>query len=1064
MMDREHIKTVLFLALTMPAILPAQGTINTYAGNDALFDDAGQPATSAHLVGPNNIAIDAKGDVYFSASGLSMVLKVTAGTGVISVVAGTGLNSGGGDGGYAVGASLDFPSGLAFDAAGNLYIVDTYASNVRKVDVYGVISTVAGGQGAAGFSGDGGPATAALLTNPSGIAVDQSGNLYIADRGNNRIRMVTAATGFITTIAGSSSTIYSGDGGPAAKATLNLPTGIAIDSTGNLYIADQNNAAIRRISTNGVITTVAGTGQAGYSGDSAQAVKAKLSAPQGVAVDSSGDLYIADAGNQRIRYVNAAGVIGTIAGSGVAGFSGDGAAAAAASFSSPVAVALDAAGNVYVADLNNNRIRKVVVGGTIATFAGTVTSIGDGGPSTQARVEPWAVAVDAAGNLYIADRLENRVRKVSPAGTITTVAGTGAAGYSGDGGPASQAALNTPSDVALDSGGNLYIADAGNNRIRQVNAATGFITTFAGNGNCCYSGTGSGGDGGAATAATLFYPTNVTVDASGNVYFTDLIKTGTSPTPLAVRRVTTDGIVHTWAGGGATTGFSGDGQSPLTAQFGPTMNIRTGPDGSLYIADQNNNRVRKVDAAGAAINTVAGNGGAVPSGNGGSALAAALGSPWSVVVDAAGNLYIGTLTTVRKVTAGGTIAAFAGNGQYSFSGDGGPATAASLAGVSGLAVDAGNNIYIADSGNRRVRQVQPGVSPAIALSPNYLTLSLATTGSTVATQTFVVSNSGQGTLNWSAAASTTGGGGWLSISPALGSTLAGQAGNTVTVTANPASLSAGDYYGQIRITSPNAAAPVQMATVRLTVQSAGEDPPSVAAGGVLNAASYSLQTAVSPGSIVAIFGTSLSDTGGVLEAPSLPLPTQMGGTSVTIGGEPVPLYAVTPGQINAMLPFDLPVNTSLPIVVTRNGAISPPQAVSVVSSQPGVFTQSANGQGVGIVVIVRADGSQVEAGNGNSAAAGDALVIYCAGLGDVSPRAVAGSPAPPSPLAQTIDPVTVTIGGVNAPVFFAGPSPGFTGLYQVNVTVPGGIPASQQAPLVLTQGGRKSATVTIPLE
>jgi uncharacterized protein (TIGR03437 family) len=174
--------------------------------------------------------------------------------------------------------------------------------------------------------------------------------------------------------------------------------------------------------------------------------------------------------------------------------------------------------------------------------------------------------------------------------------------------------------------------------------------------------------------------------------------------------------------------------------------------------------------------------------------------------------------------------------------------------------------------------------------------------------------------------------------------------------------------------------------------------------------------------------------------------------------------AVTATQINAVLPFDLAVNTSLPIVVIRNNAVSAPQPVSMVSSQPGVFTQSENGEGVGIVVIVHPDGSQVEAGNGNAATAGDAVVIYCAGLGDVSPRAIAGSPAPPSPLSNTIDPVTVTIGGVNAPVFFAGLTPGFTGLYQVNATVPTGIAPNPQAPLVLSQAGRASATVTIPVQ
>src|ERR1035441_8870426 len=589
----------MILARLLPAVLVfsgvmlAQGTINTYAGNDALFADAGKPATAAHLVGPNNMAVDAQGNVYIAASGLSMVLKVAANTGVISVFAGNGLSSAGGDGGLATGASLGSPTGLAFDSSGNLYIVDWASSNVRKVDTNGIITTVAGDGGQGGFSGDGGPATKALLTNPTGIAVDKSGNLYIVDRGNQRIRMVTASSGTISTIAGSSTIGLSGDGGPAAKATFTLPTGIAIDATGNLYIADENNRAIRRISTSGIITTVAGTGQFGYSGDNGQATKAKLAGPQGVAVDASGNLYIADSGNERIRYVNISGIITTIAGTGAAGFSGDSSAATAATFSNPVGVALD-----------------------------------------------------ASGNLYIADRSEQRVRKVAPSGTISTVAGTGQTGFGGDNGPGALALLSTPNDVAVDASGNVYIADAGNNRIRRVDASTGTITTFAGTGGCCYAGTGTGGDGGLATAATLFYPTSVAVDASGNVYFTNMVQTNTSPAPQAIRRVTCAGKIHTWAGGGTSLGFSGDGGPPLNAQFGSSLEIRTGPDGSLYIADQTNNRVRKVDPAGATINTVAGNGQSSTSGDGGQATSAGVPAPWSVVVDAAGNFYIWIKATV----------------------------------------------------------------------------------------------------------------------------------------------------------------------------------------------------------------------------------------------------------------------------------------------------------------------------------------------------------------------------------------------------------------------------------
>jgi uncharacterized protein (TIGR03437 family) len=1059
------LKRLLPSVLLSASLVLAQGTINTYAGNDAIFAGAGQPATAAQLVNPSYMAFDAQGNVYFSATGLAMVLKVSAATGVISVVAGTGLSTGGGgDGGPAVGAALGAPRGLAFDSTGNLYIADTSGCDVRKVDTNGIITTVAGA-GGAGFAGDGGFATKALLSSPTGIAVDKSGNLYIADRLNQRIRMVTASTGIITTIAGSNTTGLSGDGGPATQATFTYPTSIAVDSSGNIFVADANNVAIRKISTSGIITTVAGNGQGGFAGDGGAANKAQLGLPTGVTVDASGNLYIADSSNQRIRMVTAStGIITTIAGTGTAGFSGDGAAAAAALFSNPVAVAVDASGAVYVADGDNNRIRRFTIGGAIATFAGTTTSVGDGGPSTQARLDdPSSVAVDSSGNLYIADPGANRVRKVTPSGTITTLAGTGQTGFGGDNGPANLAILSTPCAVAVDSAGNVYIADASNGRIRRVNAATGVITTFAGAGSAAYTGTGTGGDGGMATSATLTYPTSVAVDGAGNVYLVQPVQSNTSPQASAVRRVTTDGKINTWAGGTTAIGYGGDGGPPLKAIFGTNLSIAAVADGSLYIADQGNSRVRKVDPAGATITTIAGNGQNTPSGNGGAAISAGLNPPWSVAVDAAGDVYIGSVVDVRKVAANGVISQYAGTG-WGFFGDGGPATSASVAGVSGLTLDSGGNLYLADSGNRRIRQVQPGVSPAITLSATSVNFTLATAGSTATTQTFTLTNTGQGTLNWAAAATTTSGGAWLSVSPANGSVLAGPNGTTVTVTAKPAGLAAGDYYGQIQITSPSAASQFQTITVRLTVQTAGEAPPQVSAGGVLNAASYALQTPVAPGTLVSIFGSNFTDSTNVLVATSFPWPTQLGGASVTIGGEPVPIYVVTAGQINAMLPFDLPVNTSLPLVVTRGNAVSAPEPVSLISSQPGVFTQSANGQGIGVVVIAHADGSWVEVGGANSAKAGDTLVIYCTGLGDVSPRVLAGLPVPPSPLSNTIDPVTLTIGGKNVPIFFAGPTPGFTGLYQVNATVPSGIAPSPQAPLVLSQGGRTSATITVPVQ
>jgi uncharacterized protein (TIGR03437 family) len=1030
--------------LVFSGVTLAQGTVDTYAGNDAIFQGSGRPATSAQILKPEYFAIDGQGDVYFSAPGIFMVLKV-APTGIVTVVAGNGLGRFGGDGGLATGASLAYPSGLALDSAGNLYIADSSLSNIRRVDKNGIITTIAGQTGAAGFAGDGGPATKALLGNPSGLAIDKSGNLYIADGGNSRVRMIDT-TGTISTIAGNGTFGLTGDGGAAAKATLNYPLDLAVDAAGNLYIADTYNGAVRKISLSGIISTVA----------------AQLSQPRGVAVDASGNVYVADSFHERILRIDSNGNMTRVAGTGQAGFSGDGSAATAAMFSTPNGVAVDSSGAVYVADGDNNRIRRFTPGGNVKTFAGTNTSTGDGGTSTRARLlSPFGVAVDASGNLYIADSGENRIRKVTLAGTITTVAGTGQTGGSGDNGPAISATLNSPGGVALDSAGNLYIADSGNSVIRRVDASTGNISLFAGNYKCCYAGTGTGGDGGPAIAATLFDPLSVAVDESGNVYLTDSVRFGAVVAGVAIRKVTTDGIIHPWAGGGsAGPGFGGDGGPPLNAQFGANyfFDIKTGPDGSLYVADSGNNRIRKIDPAGATINTVAGNGQIGASGDGGLATSAGLGGALSVVVDASGNLYIGGYGFVRKVTPGGTISTYAGNGQFSYAGDGGPAATASFESITGLALDSANNLYIADDDNNRVRQVQPTVSPAISLSSTSFNFTAA------GEQTFTLQNTGQGTLNWAASATTAAGGSWLSLSPSNGSILAGQAGTTVTINVNPSSLAAGDYYGQILVTSPSAVSPLQSATVRLTVQTAGEDPPLLAPGGLLNAASFSLQTPVAPGTLVSIFGSKLTDASTPQVASTYPWPTQLGGTSVTIGGEAIPLYVVTPGQINAIVPFDQPAGTSLPVVVTRNTAVSAPQQVSMVSSQPGVFTQAQTGQGIGVIVVVHPDGSQEEAGGSNAAQAGDTLVIYCTGLGAVTPRAVAGFPAPPSPLSQVIDAVTLTIGGVDVPVFFAGPSPGFIGLYQVNATIPRGISPSAQAPLVLSQGGRSSATVTIPIE
>jgi hypothetical protein len=354
------------------------------------------------------------------------------------------------------------------------YVIDDfrYASLPNATPLTGTITTYAGSTPGAGsnYGGDGGPATSALLNAPFGVAIDQSGTLFIADRDNQRVRKVTP-DGVITTVAGNGTAGFSGDGGPAISAQLNSPWAVVVDTAGNLFITDNGNNRIRKVTPDGIITTVAGNGTTDFSGDGGPATSAGISLPlaAAVALDAAGDIFIPDRGNNRIRKVTPDGVITTIAGNGSSAFSGDGGPALAAGLSA-TAIAVDPNGNIYFNSFDNNRVRKVTPGGVISTVAGNGSpgSSGDGGPATSAQLYgSWGIALDTAGNLFITDSA--RIRKVTPAGIISTVAGDGSPGFKGDGGPATSAEMSaSPRSVAVDAAGNLFIADTGNYRVRKV--------------------------------------------------------------------------------------------------------------------------------------------------------------------------------------------------------------------------------------------------------------------------------------------------------------------------------------------------------------------------------------------------------------------------------------------------------------------------------------------------------------------------------------------------------------------------------------------------------------------
>ncbi len=665
------------------------GIISTYAGTGlAAWSGDGGPATAADIAAPGQMAFDAAGNLYFSETGSNVVRKITTG-GIISTVAGNGTAGFAGDGAAATAAQLNQPYGLAIDGAGNMYIGDGNR-RIRKVTPAGIISTYAG-TGSAGYAGDGSSATSADIDNPYSVVADALGNIYFS-AANNTIRKIDAS-GIISTIAGDGTAGYSGDGGPATGATFKDPVGLEIDKAGNLYVGDKNNFRARKIGNNrapvftsghtasitvvqnstanpvnlllgvadadpgqtitwslaggpahgtaavaytmtvvggtmmptgitytptpgyssldsfkvliidcaggsdymmvyvtvtplptggcsgGIITTIAGTNTAGYSGDNGPATAAKINFAFGVAPDGLGNIYVSDGANNRIRKVDAAGVITTVAGNGTAGYSGDGGPATAGTLKNPYGIAADAAGNVFVSDFNNKVIRKINNAGIITTIGGGGVSTADGVPATTASfVNVYSICTDGAGTVYVSDGTGAKIRKIDPAGIITTVAGTGVTGYSGDGGPATAAKIAASASVAIDPSGNLYITDQSVFKVRKI-STSGIITSIAGNGTAGYT-----GDGGPATNAKINCYA-AAADAAGNVYISDKAKN-------IVRRVDASGIITTIAGIG-TTGYSGDG-GPATAAEMNWPSYLNVDNGNLYIADWLNHAVRKV--------------------------------------------------------------------------------------------------------------------------------------------------------------------------------------------------------------------------------------------------------------------------------------------------------------------------------------------------------------------------------------------------------------------------------------------------------------------------------------
>jgi len=850
--------------------------------------------------------------------------------------------------------SIGAPEYLAVDSKDSVYF--TTGHTVLRLSTDGLLARIAGNS-RPGFSGDGSNALNAQLWSPTGLAVDANGVLYIADSGNNRIRRVDA-NGIITTVAGSGVAGFSGDGGPAVSAQLSAPAGVAVDANGNLYIADTGNHRIRKVTPAGIVTTFAGNGTAAAAGDGGQAVKAQLSA-YAITIDAAGNLFIGDVDNRRIRKVTTDGVISTVAGSAISN-----------QFSNFHEITVDRLGNIFVAATDNSVIREVISGtGAVTTFAGNGANgfFGDGSPATVAALAfPRGVAFDSQGDMLIGDSGNFRIRLVVQSdGKMNTVAGTGDASFSGDGRAALNAQFLAPKGVAVDGRGNLYIADSGNNRIREV--GNGAVGTIAGNGTAGYSGDGgsplnaklggaesvavtSSGDlfigdttnyrlrelsefsidtvAGNGDAATLTL-SGIAIDGSGNLFIAD------SGNHL-VREIPSNGSISTIAGDGFS-GFSGDDGPALKAHLSTLAGIAVDNEGNVFVVDAGNQRVRRISKNGV-ITTVAGNGTSGFSGDGGPAVSAQLHNPSGVAVDSSGNLYIADTgnNRIRMVTAGGTISTIAGNGIAGYSGDGGAGITAQLAGPTGIAIGKSGVLYFSDSGNNAVRMLTPGTTPVVIAS----------------------------------------------------------------------------------------------------VMDAGSE----------------LATPLSAGKIAVIYGSGLGPDQLVVNQPVNNIfGQQLAGTTVSFRGIIAPIYYTSSTQVAVIVPYEIANSTSVPVVVSYQGGVSLPFNVPFANVSPGFFTANASGAGQ-LAAINVTDGGLNSASN--PVKTGDYIELYATGEGPTSPASVDGKLAPltlpiPAPIAK----VTATVGGKDATVAYAGAVPGtVAGLMQINVQIPADVTPGGYVPVVLKVG------------
>jgi uncharacterized protein (TIGR03437 family) len=1136
-------------------------SVATIAGNGQFrATPNNSPGLQAYLFGPQGLAVDATGNLYF-ADAKNAVIRRYSPAGQITTFAGSGLlDSVGPDAVAATQSALNNPMGVTIGPAGAVVIADSGNNQIHRVGSDGIIHLVAGSpQAKAGSSGDNGPALSALLNNPAGTAYDSAGNLYIADQGNNKVRMISAASGNITTLIGNGSALSSGDGFSATLASINSPSSVAVDGTGNVYVAESLGHRIRKVIPNGTISTYVGTGIAGSGINGALATGSNLGTLSNLAFDSQGNLCFSDESSNIVWRVLPDGTLSQIAGSGQAGFSGDGGPATQAAFNSPTGLVFGPDGSLYIADSGNDRIRSVLPASP--TFSASPTQLSFSVTSGGSLSAPQTFALSSLLQQTAFNGLPYSI-------TTSTSSGTGWLQVNPPNGsiPATISVTIDPTNLIAGSyTGGISINCPGANPSTatvtvsvvvtnslppqmSVNPASIAFSTLAGAAATTKILTVSNTGGGAL---------NITATAQGGSWLSVTPGSGTAtpsqPIPLTVAvnpgalppqtysgsllisngqtqvtvpitmTVSASQAVIVLSQVGMTFQSAALGGSPLPQTFGIlntgqgqmnwTAAANTLPAGAGWLSIDQTSGTVVTPYVDVSTITVTVNPAGLPAGdyygqivitvpgadNSPQTISIILnvfpaGTPPPPEVQPTGLIFIGG----AGASPGSQTVLIANR------------TASALSFASGLTTlpIGGNWLQYLPVG----ATVNPGQPVNLVMQPNFAGLAAGTQRGLLS---LLFSDGSIGTVSILAV-----------VPPAATPASSGDershrdtssAGCTPTsLLVQPTSLS--NQFNlpllqpasvQVRVVD-SCSNPVTTGSVFLTLSNGDPAPKMVQIGngnwsgtwlpqngnqvtlgiyalevqginslggsailsgtlyskatppvtyGVANAASGA-GAYIAPGGNVSIYGQGLADQ--PAQPNGAPYPTSLGGTQVLMGGIALPLRYVGNGQINAQIPFGLPVNTQQQLIVQRDNALSVPQDVVVAPAQPAVYTQDQSGTGPGVIVDANT-GVLVTAAA--PAHAGDIVIIYCNGLGAVNPAIPTGTPAPTGgPLSQTNNPVTITIGGITATVNFAGLAPGYPDLYQVNAVVPSGVQPGPAVQVVLNVAGQTSPTVTMVVQ